>query len=296
MNIRQIESFIMLANELHYGRAAERLSISQPSLSQQMKLLENKLGVTLFRKAGRRIQLTKAGQVFLQHAYAIQKELDSTILEMKYFQTEQRDQIRLGVSGSHLVMTPFEKFTDAYPDTSLCISEHSTSQTIAKVSDRQLDVGVIYSHSASSDLVTEPLFTDELFAIIPNNFELSEKPEIHLEDLNNMPLILLAKNLLIGDFINKELQKAKVVPNIICELVSHYACLAYSERQLGISLIAGSMLQGESEKVTIKPVEDLNFNKEINLTYRKDLLIDEPLTYLFEEIRKLKFLYTEKTT
>jgi len=297
MNIKQIESFILLSSELHYGKAAERLGISQPSLSQQMKALEKDLGVSLFERNGRNIQLTKAGQVFLKRSLMIQHEVIGAEKEMRYFKSNLREGIRLGVSGSHLIMNAFQKFTEAYPDTVMHITENSTKQTIEKVADRQIELGIVYEYAQSCELVVEPLFYDELLAVIPNNHELADKSKILLKDLNNEPLILLEQRFLIRKFIDKELKRKNIVPNVICELNNYYASIAYIEKQLGISLIAKSMLQEANipASVSVRPIEDLTFHKRVDLVYRKDLLIDEPIAYLFQKIRLMKVMGMEET-
>ncbi|MBO0456508.1 LysR family transcriptional regulator [Enterococcus hulanensis] len=296
MNIKQIESFILLSSELHYGKAAERLGISQPSLSQQMKGLEKDLGVSLFEKNGRNIKLTKAGRVFLKRSLMIQHEVIGAEKEMRYFKSNLREGIRLGVSGSHLIMNAFQKFTEAYPDTVMYITENSTKQTIEKVADRQIELGIVYEYEQSCELVVEPLFYDELLAVIPNNHELADKSKILLKDLNNEPLILLEQRFIIRKFIDKELKRKNIVPNIICELNNYYASIAYIEKQLGISLIAKSMLQEANipSSVSVRPIEDLIFHKRVDLVYRKDLLIDEPIAYLFQKIRLMKVMGMEE--
>jgi DNA-binding transcriptional LysR family regulator len=290
MNIRQIESFILLSNELHYGKTAERLGISQPSLSQQMKALEHSLGVSLFVKHGRNIQLTKAGKVFLQRAMNIQSEVENAEEEMKYFQSSQRENIRLGLSGSHLIIDAFHQFTNAYPDISLYINEYSTKQTIDKVIDHQLDVGIIYSHDKSKELIREPLFVDELFAVVPKSHEYATRKALSLKDLDNQAVILLGKDLFIRKFIDKELTERNIVPNIICELSNFYACLAYTEEQLGISVISRSLLKNTHlpSSVAVKSIEDLSFRYSIDLIYNQTLVLDEPLDYLLTTIRKMK--------
>ncbi|TMM89477.1 LysR family transcriptional regulator, partial [Salmonella enterica subsp. enterica serovar Heidelberg] len=100
MNIKQLHSFLILCDELHYGRAASRLFITQPSLSQQIKQLESSLKT----RKGRGIKLTKAGIILQRHANKIMLDLKNAENELLPYQDQQRDTISIGVSGSYLVL------------------------------------------------------------------------------------------------------------------------------------------------------------------------------------------------
>lgn len=288
MTVRQMESFIVLCEEMHFGKAALRLGISQPSLSQQMALLEKELGVTLISRIGRSFRITKAGQVYLQHAVKINKELEQTQIEMNYFRFDTKDNIKLGVSGSHLVVDVLKRFTDAFPDTQLDISENSTRETIEKIKDKLLDIGLVYETVDDQNLISEILFTDELLAVIPKDHELAEKEGICLKDFDNEPLILLDRHLLIRQYIDKIFSDVNVVPNIICELGHFYGCLAYCQEQIGLTLLVRSMLRTIPDQVVVKTIRDLSYQKKLVLVYRKDLYIDDATSFLLEEIRNLK--------
>lgn len=107
MNIKQLHSFLILCDELHYGRAASRLFITQPSLSQQIKQLESSLKTILFKRKGRGIKLTKAGIILQRHTNKIMLDLKNAENELLPYQDQQRDTISIGVSGSYLVLPAF---------------------------------------------------------------------------------------------------------------------------------------------------------------------------------------------
>lgn len=285
MNIRQMESFLVLSEELHYGRAAERLEISQPSLSQQIKILESELGVSLFNKQGRNIVLSKAGQLFLRHVITILHEVHEVRRDMTYFQNIERDAIVLGASGSHLLHHIFKQFTEVFPDVMLQIKEYPSSITIRKLLDQQIDIGVTYQAEDIENLVSEPLFEDQFLAVIPKEHELAEKEKIYLSDLENQPLILLEQELFLRKVIDRELQKRHILPNVICELGNHYACLEYCKSQLGIAIIVSSFFSEVPDSVVLKKIEDLSKKETMMLMYRKELVIDEPIRYLLDNFR-----------
>lgn len=285
MNTKQIESFIILSEELHYSKAAERLGISQPSLSQQIKALEQRLGVILFQKRGRRIFLTKAGLVFLKRATKIYDELVLTREEMRYFQGLERESIHLGVSGSHLLLEVFKTFTDMFPDVSLHVSEFSTHRTIKKVLDHQIDIGIVYQTEEIGELTTELLFEEQFVAAIPCSHELADKDEIVLEDLENQPLILLEKEMYLRTRIDEEMKRRHIVPNIICELSNHYACLEYGKAQLGIVLTVESFVKEIPDSMVVKAIRNFPLKNKVIMVHRKELQIDQSIEFLMNELR-----------
>lgn len=290
MNLKQIESFLVLCEELHYGNAAERLEISQPALSQQIKALEMYLGVSLFKKQGRKIQLTKAGQFFLQRAAIIKKEMISVKEEIRYFQGHSREAVHLGASGSHFLMEVLSEFTDVFPDISLHVSEYSSKKTIQKIVDQQIDVGIVYQVEEMYGLASEVLFEDEIIVAIPKTHELANKKTIELRDLENQPLILLEKEMHLRQVIDKELRRQKIVPNIICELSNHYACFDYCQAQFGLVITVRSFLRNIPQDVRIYPIQDFPKKEAVMMVYRNELPRDETILYLFDKIRKISIL------
>ncbi|MDH6365810.1 DNA-binding transcriptional LysR family regulator [Enterococcus sp. PF1-24] len=286
MNIKQIESFLILSEELHYGRAAERLKISQPSLSQQIKALETSLNVVLFQKEGRNIVLSKAGLVFRQSATKIYHELLKVKDEMLYFQGFQRETIHLGASGSHLLLDVFKDFTDMFPDISLHVSEYPSRKTIQKVLDRQIDIGVVYQTEEIPDLEAELLFEEQFVAAIPCSHELANKEEIYLEDFENQPLVLLEKDLYLRNVLDAELQKRQIVPNIICELSNHYACLEFGKAQFGIVLTTESFVKKVPDSMVVKKIQNLPLKNKIVMIRRKEMLMDQQIEFLMAKIKE----------
>lgn len=287
MKLKQVHSFIVLSEELHYGRAAERLQITQPSLSQQIKQLEDNAGVILFQKRGRNIELTKAGLVFKQHALKIARDIENAEKDLYYYRQQDREVITVGASGSHLVLPIFANFTDAFPDTSLVVREFATKITMRKVTDGQVDIGLIYQNGADHQLASEVLLEDEMVAAVPVSHELASESQLSLDQLENQPLIVLNRDLFLRELLTQELDKAQVVPNIICELNNHYACLEYARAQLGIALVTRSLLMGYlPEGVKLLPIDCEALHQPITMVYREGLKIDEPIQFLLEEFRQ----------
>lgn len=188
--------------------------------------------------------MTKAGAVLKQHALKIMDDLKSAENDLRPWHNQQRDSIAIGVSGSHLILPVFQSFIGHYPDISLTVKEHSSEQTIKKITDGSLDMGIVYQMPLPSHLSATLLFEDEIIAAIPLSHPLADQRVLQLEDLNDQPLIVLNDALLLRTVITNELNRKGVVANIICELDNHYSCLEYAEGQIGIALIACSLADG----------------------------------------------------
>lgn len=286
MNIKQLNSFLVLCDERHYGRAANRLFITQPSLSQQIKQLEISLKIILFKRKGRNIEITKAGIVLKQHALKIMDDLKNAENELRPYLHQQRESISVGVSGSHLILPVFENFSRHYPEISLTVKEYSSEQTVKKIVDNSLEMGIVYQTSLPSHLSSTLLFEDEIIAAIPMNHPLAKLDTLTLEHLNDQPLIVLNDALLLRSVINAELSKRMVVPNIICELDNHYSCLAYAEAEIGIALIARSLTNLTPPKnVRLVSLDVPAFYPSVILVHGKELQLDDPLLCLLSQIK-----------
>lgn len=286
MNIKQLQSFLILCDELHYGRAANRLFITQPSLSQQIKQLESSLKIILFKRKGRGIELTRAGSILQQHGIQIMQNLKSAEKDLRPYHHQQRDNISLGVSGSHLVLPVFQRFSQRHPEISLNVKEFSSEGTIKKLNDNAIDIGIIYQREIPPGMSSTLLFEDEIIAAVPLTHPLTKNDKLRPEQLSDQPVIILNDSLLLRHVITTELTKRKVTPNIICELDNHYSCLEYAEAQIGIAFITRSLFRSSPPKnVKLLSLGIPAFFHPVVLVHSEDLLLDTPTRYLLGQIK-----------
>lgn len=286
MNLKQLQYFLILSDELHYGRAAARLFITQPSLSQQIKQLELSSKIILFQRKGRNIELTRAGTVLRTHAIKILQDIKNAENELSLYQYQTRDNISLGVSGSHLVLPIFKQFSAKYPEIALTVKEFSTEQTIKKIGDKVIDFGIVYQCRVPENISATRLFEDEIVAAVPLSHPLARQTSLHLEQLAGQPIIILNESLLLRGVIATELGKRHIAPNIICELDNHYSCLEYAEAQIGIALLTRSLLRSTPAKnVRLMSLQEPTFYQQVILVHSSDLLPDEPVRDLLTQIK-----------
>ncbi|WP_255475690.1 LysR family transcriptional regulator substrate-binding protein [Pseudocitrobacter sp. 73] len=205
---------------------------------------------------------------------------------MSLYQYQTRDNISLGVSGSHLVLPIFKQFSAKYPEIALTVKEFSTEQTIKKIGDKVIDFGIVYQCRVPENISATRLFEDEIVAAVPLSHPLARQTSLHLEQLAGQPIIILNESLLLRGVIATELGKRHIAPNIICELDNHYSCLEYAEAQIGIALLTRSLLRSTPAKnVRLMSLQEPTFYQQVILVHSSDLLPDEPVRDLLTQIK-----------
>ncbi|MEU1819368.1 LysR family transcriptional regulator [Streptomyces roseifaciens] len=199
MELRQVRYFVAVAEELHFGRAAERLHIVQPTVSQQIQRLERELDLKLFDRTTRTVTLTAAGHTFLTHAHALLQAERSANEAMAAFRAEQESTLRVGTStglGLRLdaVLTAL---TERAPQLLVELVSAPQVARLQQVRDGELDAAFVRGadlaprtdgadHSPGLELL--PLWCDALVAALPAGHPLATQPDVALSDLAGLPL------------------------------------------------------------------------------------------------------------
>ncbi|RJO70624.1 LysR family transcriptional regulator [Nocardia panacis] len=196
MELRQLQYFLVVAGELHFGRAAERLHIVQSAVSQQVNRLERELGVTLFERTTRTVRLTEAGRRLQPHAEQVLNAVTQARQAVEDLRIERTGTIRLGTStglGTRLEKLLVE-FARLAPDAHLELANADADERIKRVRSGELDAAVLRGPRDESDLELLPLWSDALVAAIPARHDLAVLREIDLARLAELPLRLVARS------------------------------------------------------------------------------------------------------
>ncbi|QIY80486.1 LysR family transcriptional regulator [Chromobacterium violaceum] len=195
MELRHLRYFLAVAEELHFTRAAERLHIGQPPLSQQIQALEAELGAPLFRRHQRKVELTAAGQQLLPRARQILADSAAAAAAVRRAADGETGELRIGFTSS-LPLTPIlhhslQHYRQAYPEVRLTLSEMFTAGQFDALERRQLDLGFVrFNGPTPSPLIrVEELHRDRLLAVVPSAHPLAERKTLPLKLLAGEPLI-----------------------------------------------------------------------------------------------------------
>jgi len=286
LEIRLLNYFLVLSEELHYTKAAERLNISQPTLSNQIKILESMLNVKLFDYVQKRTILTEPGKILKQHVYKIFFDLEQAEADIKNYSGKSREQIRIGASGSHLLLVPCSKFNNIHNNVLITMEEHSSGTIVESVKNGKLDLGLIYYAAEDSAIHSELLNIESYHAVIPSISKLANHSSVSLKDLVKENIVLLTQNC----SSRKNIDKAFSMINHICkpriQAANLDSCIRLIENSDNITILPDSYIKSVNE-IGFKaiPISDYPPKQTVNLIYRKDLFIDDILKSFLDIIK-----------
>ncbi|MFJ9852318.1 LysR substrate-binding domain-containing protein [Streptomyces sp. NPDC101150] len=195
MELRQVRYFVSVAEELHFGRAAERLHIVQPTVSQQIRRLEREFGLELFDRTTRTVALTAAGRAFLPHARAILEAERAAAESMSVLRTDRESALRLGTAvglGTRLDAV-LAALAERNPRLMVELISAPSATRLRQVRDGELDAAFLRGVAHSPGLELLPLWRDVLVAALPARHPLTAQREVALADLAEMPLRIASR-------------------------------------------------------------------------------------------------------
>lgn len=193
MNLRQLIYFIAVAEELHFGRAAERLDMAQPPLSRQIKQMEEELGAILFNRGRSKITLTQAGERLLERGRAILTQLEDTRLEVRRLGQGAEGRLRIGFVGSAtygILPNIVKSFRANYPDVNLSLIPMNNADLHRALVARELDLGFARPALQDPEFLTKDLMEEKLILVLPDTVDTGSRTIAKLERLATHHLIL----------------------------------------------------------------------------------------------------------
>ncbi|AZG46534.1 LysR substrate-binding domain-containing protein [Gordonia insulae] len=259
MELRHLRYFRVLAEELHFGRAAARLHISQPPLTAHIKELEREVGARLFDRTTRRVSLTDAGTVFAARVDGLLAELDDAVIEARDHAEGRRGRIRVGFvsSASGTVLPPgLRIFREIHPGVRVDLSPLTTREQLDGLSAGALDVGLIRSGGAEPGLVVEPLLEESMVAVVPVEHPLALRSEVDVRDLVGERLILFPNDLMPAYVAQIWAMFATVgaEPDVVQEAIHHETVVGLVSAGVGISILPASVSRFRPADVVIRPI------------------------------------------
>lgn len=192
IDFRQLRYFVTLADTLHFGRAAALLHISQPPLSRQIAALEEELGVTLFKRSSRQVELTVAGRHFHEQTVRIIEALDGAVRSTQATERGERGVLRIGftMSAAWSVLPPLIKaYGDGAPEVDVQLNEVLPRELNDVLISGTVDVGIAFPWQRPAGLEYLAIHAEPLCAVLPANHRLARKTEVAVADLAGEPFI-----------------------------------------------------------------------------------------------------------
>ncbi len=240
MEVHQLRYVVAVARTGSFSRAAGDCHISQPSLSQQVRKLEEELGERLFERDRRRTRVTSSGERFIVRAARILDELAEAEREARETHTITRGQVSVGVLPTiapYLLPSLIGSFTERYPGVQIVIHEDTTATLASLVSSYEVDFAIASLPLRDTAFEIAPLFTEELLLAVPPSHPLAVKKSISAGDLENSTFVLMKEGHCLGDQALQFCHQSGVQPRVISRSAQVETIRRLVHAGLGISLI-----------------------------------------------------------
>jgi DNA-binding transcriptional LysR family regulator len=261
MEIRQLTYFIAVAEELHFGRAAKRCHIAQPPLSQQIRRLEDELGVRLLERTSRKVSLTNEGAEFLIRARDILARMDEAVARVQSMARGEEGCLRVGFIGpSALSLLPraIRAFREANPRVRLEFSARSTSEQLPLLMGDRLDVAVVRLFGHDTQGLDRMVFLREPYVLaLPEGHALTELDRVPMDCLDGVPMIFnqrLAQPALYRSLMGA-FHTAGFVPNVVQEVNTEQSTVALVSTGMGAALVPASSAMDHRAGVVFRALD-----------------------------------------
>lgn len=275
MNLRQLTYFVALAEELHFGRAAERLGMAQPPLSRQIKQLEEELGAQLFDRSRSVISLTQAGERLYERSVSILRQIEDAKLEVRRIGQGAEGRLRIGFVGSStfgILPTIIKSFRANYPEVNLSLLPMNNAQLHRGLVARELDVAFGRPALRDPEFVTKELLEEKLILALPDIVDTGGRAVAKLERLATHNLILYPEypRPSYADFILSACEKAgfSVPLRVWCmDLQTALSLVAVGE---GVCIVPESVSSAPRKGMKFLRIEPEIARTALSLNYRYD--------------------------
>ena len=275
MELRHLRYYVAVAEELHFGRAAARLGIAQPPLSQQIRRLEDELGVLLLRRTRRRVELTEAGRVFLEEARRTLAQAEQAMRAAQRAQRGEIGRLDIGYVGSaayDALPEALRAFRDRFPDVELGLHELSTAQQAQALHERRLDVGFLRPPLYDAALVHEVIVREPLVVALPATHPLASQRRIPLRALATEPFILYPRSVAPGpyDQLMSLCRAAGFSPRVTQEAVEMQTIAGLVAAGIGVALVVATVQDLRSGGVVYRALADAAPTMDLALAWCAD--------------------------
>lgn len=221
MELRHLRYFIALAGSLNFTRAAERLHVTQSTLSHQIKQFEDELGMPLFDRSAKRVALTEAGEAFLQHAQSALREIDVGLSALRQDPQATTGELRIGATHTfNLGFIPgcVASFRQRHPRVRVWVEELAADQIASRLQDGSLDLGIAYRPTSPGPLHFEPLYNEEMVLVVAQNHPLARRKRLRMVELHHLSMALLPESFSTRQMLNECFRTCGASPQVMVEM------------------------------------------------------------------------------
>jgi DNA-binding transcriptional LysR family regulator len=273
MDLRHLRYFVAVAEALSFARAAERLHLSQPPLSRQIRALEDELGTPLFARTKRSVRLTAAGAALLPEARRLLRDADGLKAGARQLAAGEVGTVALGfisVAAYNLLPEVAPEFRRRHPGVKLALQESTSDVQLPALRQGELDVGLLLPPVADPGLEYVPLLHEPLIAALPTGSNRGGGP-VALASLRDEPFILIPRQVgtSLYDAIVGACQRAGFSPRIEQEAIQMQTIVSLVAAGMGVALVPASLRHLRRTGVAYRPLADRSPQVEIGVAWRR---------------------------
>jgi DNA-binding transcriptional LysR family regulator len=292
MELRRLRYMSVLAEELHFGRAAERLGIAQPALTQQIQALERELGVRLFERTKRSVRLTVAGRVTLDEAIRTIQQADKTVLVARQAGRGQLGHIELGYVGSAIfsgvLSNAISRYREANPMVEVRLNELGILQQIADVGSGRLDIGIVRLpvKSLPVNVAVFSLYREPIILAVPKRHPLARRKTVPMRSLKEERFVAVQIQEGVGfnAHVAELCTTSGLFPQIIQRAGQFVALAGMVAGGLGVAFVPDSLRHLRIPDVCYRSLEITQYT-ELAILYRKSERAPAVVSFI-EHVRK----------
>jgi LysR family cyn operon transcriptional activator len=293
MELRQLNYFIKAAEMLHFTEAAAASFVTQSTLSQQIKQLEEELGMLLFDRVGKQVRLTEAGNVFLVHARQIQLDVRKSKEAVFELNNLVIGDLRIGVTYafSSMLLPALQPFSGKYPGIRIVVEYGTAGELEHKLKLAELDV-ILAFHDQTDNvgLEMQPLYASRIMMVVSKAHPLAGLKKISLTELGKVALILPSKGFSSRDLLDELFSKAKIVPNIKIEMNDVHSLLSLVDEGNWATIINEKAILTWDTLLAI-PISGKEYYKQAFILWQKGVYKKKSATLFIEEL--IRILHVE---
>ncbi|WP_075980208.1 cidABC operon transcriptional activator CidR [Bacillus massilinigeriensis] len=273
MDIKHLQYFLEVANSNSFSLAANRLFISQPTISKMIKNLEQELGVELFDRSRKHLVLTDAGQIIFEQAKLIDQAFKNLGTELDNLLELKKGHIRIGLPplfDAHFLLKIIGSFHEKYPGITFQLIEQGSKKIEEAVKNSLLDVGIIVLPTNPEVFEYFSLLEDELKLIVHSSHPLANKEEVDLAELTNESFILFNKDFVLNDRIILSCNSVGFNPKIVSVSSQQSFITEMVACKLGVAMLPKSICHQLDETITSIKVVNPSINSSLAVIWSKN--------------------------
>ncbi|KOS68532.1 LysR family transcriptional regulator [Lysinibacillus contaminans] len=288
MDLKQLQYFISVVDHMNYSKAAEKLHISQPSLSNAIKKLEHEIGSPLLERNTRNLKLTEAGQLLYERAIVVLKNMEILKLELDEVVVHGTSEITIGVMESikHWLPKVISNYKTLYPKMKFHLVDILGSERV-KNSLRSYKTHLIITNQLmdEEDLEVKCLYEERLVAVLPMNHPLAVKDKLTMADICKEPFIISKEGFQTREDILNAFEKAGMDINIQFEIERLETAISLVRENLGVAILPEKYLQGPTAYAIVhKEIDSPYLRRNVYLVFMKNRHLPSAIRQLLGDI------------